>query len=64
MFVKYEANAGYRITTISGTVYPCPGIGVYTAINRIVENDNDIASIIKFCDNYQDYILKVARGEV
>ena len=63
MFIKYETNAGYRITTISGAVYTCSGTGVYTSIGRIIENDSDIASIVKFCDDYKAHILKVARGE-
>lgn len=64
MFIKYENCAGYRITTVSGTVYTCNGSGVYTSIGNIIEHDDMIASVEKFCDNYADYILKIARGEI
>jgi hypothetical protein len=64
MFIKYENGAGYRITTVSGTEYTCNGSCVYTSMGRIIEHDDDIATVEKFCDNYADYILKVARGEV
>ena len=63
MFTKYEQEAGYRITTPCNT-YTVAGDGVYTALAHIMEEDCEILSIEKFCDNYYAYTLALAKGEL
>ena len=63
MFTRYEEKAGYRITTPCDS-YTVSGGSMHTALAHIIEQDCEILSIEKFCDDYYAYTLALAKGEL